>query len=1102
MKKFDSITRSVFFFVKKSILALVVFGLFVPSVGAVTIKSVTAQQRLSSNGLVDITVTFAGAASDVAKANCTFTAIDSATKTSLPSLHITRSGNDFGSDIVWTRSFVWDVLADVGGTTIDDVELVVELDVLGGVQLWKNGPYWAECNVGASKSEEYGLYFQWGETVGHKTYGDWAYDEYYCPTYGMKESKLRSLGYIDTTDNLTAAHDAATKQLGAPWRMPTQEEFAELCDKCTTKWTTHNGVKGRFFVGKGDYAARSIFLPAAGVVFCGSSGGLYDRGWWGSYWSSTCRLTEEVYSWCLSFTVNSYDADLYNTRSTGMPVRPVREFVFAPTASTHLKIINNFIHVSFDPNCEDAQGEVAPGFYERNKDYSFPECGFTRPDWVFLGWSRVADYFDPSLSPYEIMYFTDQDPDEVTYYAIWGKKTPLRVLLMVSPDAGPSPFNTLEDDKKYTADWCKWAVTKKGDSANDERNVERPDKEGLVYLDPRCKLYTIHFSEIRGAWSALLKTQLSPITIDLDTLEENEGVKEIWVQPSGKISVFRLIAKAGVGVDEEGFDPSKVKLTIEGFGTGKTIELTAGTSYSNGASYYFSEGMYQVRAASYKGGKWRWDGQKTLIDTSWYTGTAHWPAINVFFIPNDGVGGEDRDAYSETIGDNTLTVSKGDDGAKVVHTSLGASGSVAVPEMIGGNFVTSIGNGAFADESGLTSVEIPRSVTSIGERAFSSCNSLTSVTIPSSVTAIGGSAFLGCDALKTVYVDEGDANRVKAMLIGSEFDASQVEFNEVSAANNKKFEWIANSYFGYYDGFKHGITVKVFSPPADTKIMYSTDGINFGLDAPMFADAAKYTVWFRISANGYYSVKGSATVEIGAIDHNRMTTNPETPMEWGWIDAHKDKLGLPDEPTPEDYEAAALVKTGKCDAWGREFTAFDEYVMGTDPSDPASIFRIEFDTDPQTGRRGLRPSPDNRAQHRKYTYYWKKKLTDEWTEVSEEEVDGILNPEPVLKMSLFSISEVEPAEDASGGGFFTAKVSLDDEIYNAARKAQLRVSGGDVSGDGKLTNEDIKRLKNLVLDVYLGGNPPMSESDRLAADVNNDGKLDIQDVVLLDAMLN
>ncbi len=41
---------------------------------------------------------------------------------------------------------------------------------LGGVQLWVNGPYWAECNVGAITPEEYGYYFWWGDTVGYKRF--------------------------------------------------------------------------------------------------------------------------------------------------------------------------------------------------------------------------------------------------------------------------------------------------------------------------------------------------------------------------------------------------------------------------------------------------------------------------------------------------------------------------------------------------------------------------------------------------------------------------------------------------------------------------------------------------------------------------------------------------------------------------------------------------------------------------------------------------------------------------------------------------------------------------------------------------------------------
>ena len=61
---------------------------------------------------------------------------------------------------------------------------------------------------------------------------------------------------------------------------------------------------------------------------------------------------------------------------------------------------------------------------------------------------------------------------------------------------------------------------------------------------------------------------------------------------------------------------------------------------------------------------------------------------------------------------------------------------------------TTIGNSAFYNCSGLTSITIPNSVTSIGNSAFERCTGLTgTLTIPNSVTTIGGYAFLYCPSL-------------------------------------------------------------------------------------------------------------------------------------------------------------------------------------------------------------------------------------------------------------------------------------------------------------------------------------------------------------------
>ena len=68
------------------------------------------------------------------------------------------------------------------------------------------------------------------------------------------------------------------------------------------------------------------------------------------------------------------------------------------------------------------------------------------------------------------------------------------------------------------------------------------------------------------------------------------------------------------------------------------------------------------------------------------------------------------------------------------------------------NSVTSIGDCAFMDCTGLVSITIPNSITSIGEYAFENCTALTSITIPNSVMNIGRETFLGCTSLTSIFI--------------------------------------------------------------------------------------------------------------------------------------------------------------------------------------------------------------------------------------------------------------------------------------------------------------------------------------------------------------
>ena len=215
-----------------------------------------------------------------------------------------------------------------------NVVFTVSVVKLGGVQLWANGPYWAECNVGAAKPEDYGYYFWWGDTVGYKRNAanngwvsvkdgkSFSFDSGNCPTYNKGDSQLRSAGYIDSTGSLVAAHDAATQHWGAPWRMPTFAELDALISNCTTTWTTRNGVYGLLVTGKGTYASKSIFLPAAGDGYSS------DHGYAGSLgvcWSSTPNLDGSSSAWYLDFDSGNFRRSSYG-RYYGRSVRPLRGF--------------------------------------------------------------------------------------------------------------------------------------------------------------------------------------------------------------------------------------------------------------------------------------------------------------------------------------------------------------------------------------------------------------------------------------------------------------------------------------------------------------------------------------------------------------------------------------------------------------------------------------------------------------------------------------------------------------------------------------------------------------------------------------------------------
>jgi hypothetical protein len=203
------------------------------------------------------------------------------------------------------------------------------------VQLWDGGPYWATKNIGAEKPEDSGYYFWWGDTVGYKQEGgswvasdgsrsNFSFGATDTPTYYKSVSDLESEGWIEKKNGtyvLTSKHDAAQVHWKGAWRMPTKEELDNLDKKCEWTWDIRNGVNGYVVRGRGNYASKSIFLPAAGY----GEGALLDGyGSLGCYWSS--GPTSDSHN-AYALGLNSDRRGTYfNNREFGRSIRPLQGF--------------------------------------------------------------------------------------------------------------------------------------------------------------------------------------------------------------------------------------------------------------------------------------------------------------------------------------------------------------------------------------------------------------------------------------------------------------------------------------------------------------------------------------------------------------------------------------------------------------------------------------------------------------------------------------------------------------------------------------------------------------------------------------------------------
>ena len=193
-----------------------------------------------------------------------------------------------------------------------------------------SGTFWATMNIGASSPSDFGLYFQWGDTIGYTEhqvgFGEgkkkFLWGDY---KWSRDESNSNFSKYKDLGTTLDLEDDAAHVNMGGDWHMPTPTQIQELIENTTSTRTKLDDVNGVMLTSKKD-ESNFIFIPSTGFAWYGSifdmDGAVYHNEGDGNIWSSMVSMERINCGQYLGF--DSGDSSIGSgERSVGMSVRGV-----------------------------------------------------------------------------------------------------------------------------------------------------------------------------------------------------------------------------------------------------------------------------------------------------------------------------------------------------------------------------------------------------------------------------------------------------------------------------------------------------------------------------------------------------------------------------------------------------------------------------------------------------------------------------------------------------------------------------------------------------------------------------------------------------------
>ena len=403
---------------------------------------------------------------------------------------------------------------------------------------------------------------------------------------------------------------------------------------------------------------------------------------------------------------------------------------------------------------------------------------------------------------------------------------------------------------------------------------------------------------------------------------------------------------------------------------------------------------------------------------------------------------------SVTLGNGLVTIAHGranysghsaNTASPDTYASSGVFGNCLNLETVafGGNLVT-IGAHAFSECQALKSLDFPDSLQTIGENCFYDNIRLTRVTFGADLKLIGQCAFMGCPSLSKVTFSASTTplltiksnafrNCVTLTSLVLSDALTTLEANAfagctllrrltipsvITTVANDVFSNLGNLKEVYFMGLPPE-NIANAGLPADIKIRYSSEYAEDWepvIASCGFTNAAVYDSGSD-SGDGSGTVSGSLALTVTNVVVHYVTSSLPSdaviPSEAAGIvnviaEVNAGKAVAITADWAKQYPAftatfgadftkALTMQTGKCDGAGNPMLVWQDFVAGTDPTDPEDVFTASITFDRNTGDPVISWSPElsaAEAAKRVYKVLGKVKLTDAvWTEVNGNTAD-------------------------------------------------------------------------------------------------------------------